>query len=217
MTPYLVHIAYVLMLSAFVARDILWLRGLLVCAQIVLATYAALIQVTSIAGWNLLFMCINLYWVGRILHERRAVDLPPDLTGWYQQCFSPLSRGEFLRWWKAGHREWLRDDTRLTWDGVQPEALFFILAGTARVVRDGVFVCDLLPGQFIGEMSVITGEPANADVRTVGDAEVIWWRMADVLEMRERQPALWGRFQSVIGRDLVEKIIRGEAFSRATP
>lgn len=215
-TPYLVHVAYVLMLCAFLARDILWLRGLLACAQVCLSAYATLIYVPSIAGWNLLFLCINLYWVARIVHERRAVDLPDDLKVWHRQCFPSLSAGEFHRFWRTGTRRWLPDGTRLTWNRVHPECLSFVLAGTARVARDGVFVCDLLPGQFVGEMSVITGEPANADVHTAGEAEIIQWRMADVLAMRERQPALWGRFQSVIGRDLVEKIVRGEAFNRAT-
>ena len=215
-TPYLVHFAYVLMLSAFLARDILWLRGLLVCAQVSLATYASIIGVRSIAGWNVLFMCINIVWIVKILRERRAVTLPADLVPWHRQCFAPLAPGEFLRWWRLGHREWLPDGTRLMWDGKQPTAIYFLLAGTARVMRDGHFVCDLVPGQLVGEMSVITGEPANADVWTKGDTEIMRWQMDDVFAMRDSQPAVWGRFQSVIGRDLVDKVIRGEAFSRAT-
>jgi len=215
-TPYLVHFAYVLMFGAFVARDILWLRGLLACAQVSLGTYALVIHVPPIAGWNFLFMCINVGWIVKILRERRAVTLPADLAPWHRQCFSPLTAGEFLRLWQRGRREWLPDGTRLAADGQPPDALYFLLAGTARVLRDGHFVCDLVPGQMVGEMSVITGEPANADVWTKGDTEVISWPMADVIDLRESQPAVWGRFQSVIGRDLVEKVIRGEAFSRAT-
>lgn len=76
--------------------------------------------------------------------------------------------------------------------------------------RAGEPVVDLAPGQFVAEMSLITGEPANADVHTVGEAEVIWWPVADLRALREAQPTLWARMQSVIGRDLVEKVRRGE-------
>lgn len=211
MTPYLVHVGYVFMLCAFLVRDILWLRTLLVCAQLVLVAYAVSIHVPSIAGWNLLFAAINLAWVGRILSERRRIELPPALAPIYEAGFTALSRGEFLRLWKQGRQEWLRD-TQVMWSGSRPEALFFLLAGTARVMRNDVFVCDLTPGQFVGEMSLITGEPANADVTILGEAEVIWWPMADLLGFKDGEPAFWSRLQSVIGRDLVEKIVRGDAF-----
>ncbi|MGE3841025.1 MAG: Crp/Fnr family transcriptional regulator [Vicinamibacterales bacterium] len=211
MTAYLVHIGYLFMLAAFLVRDILWLRTMLVCAQLVLVTYAVNIGVQSIAGWNLLFAGINVAWIVRILNERRTIALPAPLRRIYEMAFTPLTPGEFLRLWNLGRQEWMRD-TQIMWAGSRPEALFFLLAGSARVVRSDTFVCDLVPGQFIGEMSLITGQPANADVSVLGEAEVVWWPMADLLTLKTSEPALWSRLQSVIGHDLVDKIIRGDAF-----
>ena len=210
MTSYLVHIGYILTLAALLARDILWLRGLLVCAQSILATYAWQINVRTIATWNLLFVLINIVWVVRILRERRAVSLPPDLKPIHEAHFAALAPGEFLRWWRQGRREALRD-AQITWQGRRPDALSFLLSGTARVSREGQIVTDLHARQFVGEMSLITGEPANADVTIVGEAEVVRWPTADLRLMQSRQPALWSRLQSAIGHDLVEQIRRGEA------
>jgi uncharacterized membrane protein len=91
MSAYLVHIGYALMLVALLARDILWLRGLLVCAQSTLAAYAWSIGAAGMTGWNVLFVVINTAWVIRILRERRAVELPPELRALHDRHFAALT------------------------------------------------------------------------------------------------------------------------------
>jgi hypothetical protein len=210
MSAFLVHIGYALMLCALTARDILWLRGTLVLAQGVLAVYASMLGVRSIAAWNLVFVVINTIWVLKILRERRAVTLPDDLRVLHGRHFFALDPAEFLRWWRQGRRETIHDG-QLTTQGAFPEALYFVLAGTARVSRDGVHVTDLPAGHFIGEMSLITGRPATADVVAIGEVAVMRWPAGELRALQAREPALWTRIQSAIGQDLVVKIGRQPA------
>jgi len=209
MQNYLVHVGYVVTLCAFLARDILHLRGLLVVAQTIVAIYAFMIGVQAIGAWNSLFACINIIWVVQILRARQAVQLPQDLRVLYARHFAAMTPPEFLRWWKMGHRESLRD-RRLTWAGSMPESLFFLLKGSVRVSRDGTPVTDLPAGYFVAEMSLITGHPANADVDTIADVDVMRWPTADLRALGVRNPMLWTKIQSAIGHDLVEKIRRSE-------
>jgi hypothetical protein len=208
MNAFLVHAGYTIMLAALTARDILWLRGMLVVAQTVLAAYAWRIGISSIAAWNVVFVAINTVWVGKILRERRAVTLPADLRALYELHFFALSPQEFLRWWRQGRRETLRD-RRMTALGEYPSALYFVLNGVARVTRDGDHVTDLPAGHFVGEMSLITGRPATADVDAVGMVEVMCWPVEELRALRARDAVVWTRIQSVIGQDLVMKIERG--------
>lgn len=214
LTANLVHVGYGLMLAALVARDILWLRGLLVCAQSTLAAYAWSIGAHGMAGWNLLFVVINTIWVIRLLGERRAVELPPELRQMYHRHFAALTPPEFLRWWRQGHRETLRD-RHLARLGEYPESLFFLLGGTVRVSRGDRHVTDLGAGFFVAEMSLLTGEPATADAVAVGEVDVIRWPAGHLREMKDRNPAIWVKIQSVLGRDLVEKIVNSS--SRVDP
>lgn len=205
--PYLVHLGYALMLSAFLAQDVLWLRGLLACAQSVLATYGWTQGLQGIAGWNLVFLSVNAIWVVQILRERRAVQLPPDVQSLYRQHFAALTPPEFLRFWRQGTRERVTG-VALARAGTSPESLFFLMSGTVRVTRGGAPIADLSAGFFVAEMSLLTGDPATADADAVGEVELVRWSVVELLAIRQRNPMLWTRIQSVIGHDLVEKIQR---------
>lgn len=213
MTPqyalYLVHFGYVLQLFALLARDVLWLRGILVAAQSVLAFYAWLRgpEFLPYVFWNVLFVAINVYWVARLLRERAAVKLPEELRATYEKHFAALAPPEFLRLWREGQRRTARD-TQLIREGTRPEALYFLLEGTVSVRRNGQPVALLAPGNFLAEMSLLTGETTTADVVAQGAIAYMAWPAEQLARLRQRNPMLWSKVQSVLGHDLVEKIKR---------
>ena len=206
---YLVHFGYLLQLFALLARDVLWLRGILVAAQSVLAAYAYLRgpEFMPYVWWNVLFVLINLYWVVRLLRERAAVELPADLVPTYEKYFAALAPPEFLRLWREGQLARVKD-TQLVREGTMPEALYFLLAGEVAVRRGGRDVAKLMPGDFVAEMSLLTGERTTADAYALGTVEYLAWPAATLARLRLRSPMLWSKIQSVLGHDLVEKIKR---------
>jgi len=206
----LVHVGYALMLLALLARDILWLRGILAVSQSTLACYAWVHGLIPIAFWNLVFVCINLIWVVRILRERAAVELPLDLKPLYERHFAALSPPEFLRLWSWGERRALSDQVLIT-EGTRPAALYFILRGEISILQGTREVARLRAGDFAGEMSLLTGEMATADARAAGAVELISWPAEKLAQLRARSPVLWTKLQSVLGHDLVEKIRRSAA------
>jgi hypothetical protein len=209
MPPFLVHIAYLLMLAGLLARDVLLLRSLLLVAQIILAFYAASLAIPEISAWNTLFATINVVWVSLIVRERRATHVPPELQPIHERHFAAMSPAEFLRWWRLGHTETIRTQP-LTREGVTPSSLYFILSGGAKVQRGGTVVTQLGPGAFVGEMSLVTGRTANADVDPLDEVTVRRWDRSDVEPFQTRDLAMWARIQSAIGVDLVTKIQRGD-------
>jgi CRP-like cAMP-binding protein len=216
MLPYLVNLGYFLMLCAVLSREMLRLRALFLSAQTTICAYALTMGLWSIAGWNALFVCINAIWIVKILRERRVVKLPEALRRWYERPFSVLTPQEFLRLWELGRHEDVRD-ARLTWENQTPASLYFLTKGHVRVQRGNRTIADVPAGFFIGEMSLITGRPATADVDAAGAVEVRCWPTADLNALRERDPALWTKVQSAIGLDLVEKIRRSDERVVAEP
>ncbi len=207
---YLVDFAYILQLCGFVTRDVLRLRTFLFVAQATVSFYAWQNGVPAIAGWNVVLACVNAYMASRIILERRAVAVPESLRPMYTRHFSALTPAEFVRWWNQGRRETVHN-APLARSGEQPEWLYFLLSGTVRVARDKSPLTELPAGYFVAEMSLLTGQPASADVDALGEVEVMRWERGMLQGLRERNPMLWTKIQSVIGHDLVEKIRLQEA------
>ncbi len=205
----LANLAYILTLCAFVTRDMLILRGLFIAAQSLVIFYTFQRGVYLITRWNVVFLLINVFMAIQILRERRAIVLPADLKALYEHHFSALTPAEFLRWWRQGHRERIEGQS-LARVGERPAWLYFLLSGSVRVSRNRSPVFELPAGYFVAEMSLLTGEPANADVHAIGEVEVVRWATDDLRELRQKNPTLWTKIQSVIGHDLVEKIRLGE-------
>jgi CRP-like cAMP-binding protein len=216
LVQYLVHVGYGLMLLALLARDVLWLRALLVLAQFNLSLYSYYRGIDSIAAWNALFVAINLLWVIRILRERRAVRLPEELVRIHGRHFAALQPPEFLRLWGMAKRQSMPAGAVLTRQGEAAPALYFLLRGAVRICQAGREVAQLGAGEFVAEMSLLTGAVASADAETLGEAELMCWPAERLRQLRQRNPGLWTKIQSVLGHDLVAKIQRASAAGPAT-
>lgn len=207
----IVHLGYTLQLAALLASDVLLLRVLLAIAQCVVALYAASRGVQAIAGWNVVLIGINLYWIVRILRERRAVTIPEELQAIYREHFAALNEGEFLRFWAAADEPGSLSDA-LTEEGQVPDALYWLPAGSVVMRKQNQPERELQAPCFVGEMSVLTNRPANATVSPGQDvSNVHRWSRASLDKLKATQPVVWSRLQSVLGLDVVRKIQREEA------
>lgn len=209
-TELAVNIGYFLMLLAFLARDVLWLRLLLVFGQGSVVAYAVSVGAMPVAYWNGVFALINAFQVLLILRERRGVKIPADLLEFYDRTFAAFTPNEFLRVWHSGTVE-EKHNLLLMQEGETPGRLLFLTGGEVLIERNGQCLARLGRGCFLGEMSLITGGRASADARAPGKVSYIAWDTRQLREWRERQPALWIKFQSVLGKDLVDKIRNASA------
>ena len=71
---YFINIANILYLLSYFVRDILWLRVLTVVAALCLIPYFYFraTPIMPVIYWNGFFIVLNIYWIFRLLAERRA-------------------------------------------------------------------------------------------------------------------------------------------------
>jgi hypothetical protein len=61
-------------------KDVLWLRALLLPAQISFLSWGAFSGQMAPVAWNIVLMAINGVQIVRILLERRPIELPEELS-----------------------------------------------------------------------------------------------------------------------------------------
>jgi CRP/FNR family transcriptional regulator len=67
---------------------------------------------------------------------------------------------------------------------------FMITGGSARVVRDGVTIATLRPGDFFGELSVLDGRPRIAQVIADGETTCLGLASWDLEAVVNEQPSV---------------------------
>ncbi|HSG89604.1 MAG TPA: cyclic nucleotide-binding domain-containing protein [Pseudomonadales bacterium] len=209
-----INAAYALSALALALRGVLRLRIVLLAAQGTFLTWGILVDALPAIAWNSLFMLINTAMIARILWERRAVEIPAAIRDLHGALFPALSPREFLLLWEMGNPRRLTD-AALVAEGEMPSAVSLLLDGQAQVRRGGKPLARMGRGEFIAEMSFVTGEPASADVLADGTVSIVSWsrRKLDSLEMIH--PRLFLQFHKALGRDLSRKAVATGAASPA--
>ena len=69
-----------------------------------------------------------------------------------------------------------------------------------------MLLATLGPGQFVGEMSFLTGHRAGADVITPQHARLMSWEQDELEAFLDKNPSISFKVRGVLGRDVVNKL-----------
>jgi len=87
--------------------------------------------------------------------------------------FSACSKRDLQRLARAADELPVHAGTQLTVEGTIGREAFVIVTGTAAVIKDGVEVARLGPGDHFGELALLDGGLRTATVTAVDDMEVL--------------------------------------------
>lgn len=82
----------------------------------------------------------------------------------------------------------LKKGTVMTREGAAGGLAFVIASGSAEVTRGGRRIAVLGPGDVVGELSLIDGEPRSATVTATSDLEVLELDRKDLLKLMRKAP-----------------------------
>ncbi len=205
----MVHVANVLYLCSYLVRDILWLRVLTIAAGLSLVPFYCQCSdhiLWAPIGWNAVFVTVNLVQIGILLRERRPRRLGSAEQELYDTVFADLAPGEFRKLMKVGQwRDIPTGSIIVERNSVVADMMVLKQGGLEVRVGDRV-IARLQPGQFIGEMSFLSGEKATADVVATEASRLLVFSQADLNEFLERRAALAYKLRGILGRDVVAKL-----------
>jgi hypothetical protein len=205
------HIASVLTVIAYILKDILWLRVLTILSCIAGIAFNYFVPSTplwSVIYWNLLFAVINIVQVAIIIRERSGIHFSEEETELYQTLFKHFAPFEFMKLMRIARWSTAKPGDLLAVEGKPIERVMLIYNGQASVVSKGAEVAKLNDGNFIGEVSFITGGSATATVKVLEPTRYISWAKEDIASLLKRNPAMKSAMQGTLSTDLSKKLTR---------
>ena len=205
------HLAFGLIAFSFLVKDIFWLRIVSILASLFSVLYNFYIPVDPMwlaINWNFVFIAVNLYHIGVILYEKRAVKMDDKNEELYQTLFKEMTPVEYLKISRAAQWETLKPGQRLITQGMPVPDLYLIYNGTVDVAIDGAKVAELKDGEFVGEMSFLTEKVATASCIVKYEAQCLVWKQREFKELLKRNPSLYFTIQSVLSAQVSDKLVK---------
>ena len=206
--------ANILYLICYAVRDVLWLRIFCVVAMCAIMPYYLWGTVETqwfCIWWNLAFMAINAFWIVVIIQQRRPPNMTAEQKRLYYDVFEKsCSPQDMLALLSAATWIDIPNGETIVSKNSNPAGLMLIDKGQANVIVENSLVAKLSRGDFIGEMSFLTGEPAVADVNAASSIKIIRWDKQNLDKLFDGRPELKSSVNEIIGRDLIYKIVSNE-------
>ena len=210
------HIGYVLFAVSLFLTNIFWLRILLIVSlvfQIIYFTMAGGSLYTGI-GWNVVFILINAYRLVALVQARRVVQkatsgqlLGKGADERMIDAANSLDDTQLEQLIQLGEIYDLTPGAPLTTEGEPVDWFYFITAGHAVVTVDHVEVARLHPGEFVGEISFLTGIHATATVKASDRLSVIALDREKLAKACAEDARLSAAVHQVIGNALARKLV----------
>ena len=205
------HLAFGLIAFSFLVKDIFWLRIVSILASLFSVLYNYIIPVEPLwlaINWNFVFIAVNVYHIGVILYEKRAVKMDAKNEELYQTLFKEMTPVEYLKISKAAKWKKFKSGQKVIVESKPVKDLILIYNGTVDVVVDKKKVAELKDGQFVGEMSFLTGKDATATCIVKHDTECLVWKQPEFKSLLQRNPSLYYTIQSLLSSQISDAVTK---------
>lgn len=139
------------------------------------------------------------------LYLRNTQAFMPKSAGDLYSLFEPIRPGDFRALMRLGKRKVIFKETIISREGEPIDELFFIISGTAQVLkRRNAFP---VPGPvFVGEVAYLLEANSAATTIVPAGTEMIVWDVAKLRKAISRKPRLKLALDAVISKDLAMKV-----------
>lgn len=217
---WLIHAGALLYIIAFIIRDELILRLLVVTGSGLYILYYYLFP--EVPLWDAIFSSVimvfaNFYVLGQVVLERTTFRMSDDQKHLFE-AFKTLSPGQFRHLLKDAHWHQAIDPTGtvLTREGEEAPALYYVFDGSI-LVKKGEQHFSLPAGNFIGEIAYVLDAPTSATTIAPEGVRYVRWDGDALRKLSEKKPALGNALNALLTRDLATKLTTSYQPSDAGP
>lgn len=209
------HIAYVFLIASMMMRSMHWLRLLAIAAGSISAVYYFSLSDYVSVFWESLFSLVNIFQLAILAVENRRGKFSEEEQLFFESVLRNVERAHARKLIRAGN--WCEDSagTLLIAEGTWPKRVKFIVSGHAKILLDGKEIAIVGPGDFLGEMSYLTGKPANATAVAITPVRFLAFERRKLESQLDKHSELRHALESGFNRNLIEKLVKNNQENQA--
>jgi CRP-like cAMP-binding protein len=202
------HIAYVLLIVSMLMRTMVWLRLFAIAAGTFSAVYYFTLGDFVSFFWESIFSLVNAVQLLILFIENRRGRFSAEESAFIEKILKGVERAQVRRLMHLGAWIEVGKDFQLIQEETEPNQLIYIVKGKARVEREGRLVGTAGPGDFLGEMSYLSGRNATATVTTETPLRYLAFDRATLRQHLARNAETRHAMEAAFNRNLVEKLVK---------
>jgi mannose-6-phosphate isomerase-like protein (cupin superfamily) len=211
------HISYVLLILSMLMRKMHLLRMVAVSAGTFSAfSYASLGDWVSFF-WEVVFTLVNLVQLVFLAIENRRGRFSAEEQMFIDAVLQGVERAHIRRLMKMGAWIEVGDGHELIHEDTRPSHLYYVVNGTARIVRETRQLSVVGPGDFLGEMSYLTGKNATATVVAETPMRFLAFEREPLRAYLSRNPEIRHALEAGFNRNLVDKLVKTNSERPVSP
>ncbi len=204
------HISYVIFAFGTGFRNIIYLRTSLIVASVLQIFYTIYslndIFKTPIV-WSVAIIVINIFQVAYILYYKKYMNLSHDERIVLNMMGGKMDILNFKKFINAGEWTTYNENEKIISENESIDKLYYLVEGEAGVrIRENQ-IASINKGNFLGEMSFLSGELPSATVTTITQTTILCWDKRKLKTMMDRNDDFRHEIYSIFSKDLIEKII----------
>jgi hypothetical protein len=203
------HFTYLLLIVSMLMRRMVALRLFAVASGLAKIVYRAFFVLDPVSVlWETIFVLVNIVQLVIIWyyeyhhrfseeHEHFARNMPVD-----------TDRGALKRLLDLSELNRFAPDDVLTREGEKVTRLFYLADGIVKIEHGGRVVAICGPGDYIGELSYLSGGAASATAVVVKPTRVLAFEQAKLAAAIKSDATLRRTLESALNRNLAGKLMR---------
>jgi len=200
-------------LAGFIVKDILWLRVLIIIGFNIEMAYH--FRDLHKPEWAEIFWCgfyiiVNGWQFTMLYRERRNLKFTDEELALHAKVFKNMPKTAFRKLLNIAGYEDLPNDFVMIHQDTTVDKLALISDGLAKIQVDGTIVSYVRNGQFVGEMSFLSGNLTTATVTTIDETRCLLWDKAQLRELMKKDIEVEASMQMVFSSDLLSKMMGGK-------
>lgn len=201
---FLVDLANATYLISYSVRDVLLLRIFAVIGGILLIPYYYLQPTPLMISiyWGLGFIALNLFWVVRLMLERRPVKLSEEEQRLYLLVFRTMTPREMRYLLKFAIWEDKETGEILQKEGETQDRLSVIVYGRGAIRVQDRQLGEVKAGHFVGGISFMEDDVAVNTVVALEPVRHVSWNKDELKKFLKGKPELLAALEIILGLDV---------------